>query len=149
LLESGGRSRRKKKEGEDSGAGVGIALMGAGLACQGVAHALRLAASRGAELKADAAAAEVFGAEALISALRKIEANAAGRPADLRGSRAGRTFAFLMINGGPHKGGAHSLIDRIGRALRTHPPTDERIAALQKAVYDGAVPLRTGRSLSA
>lgn len=144
LLDSSGRKRNKKKDKEDNSAGVGLALMGAGLACQGVAHMLRLAASRSAELKADAAAAEAFGAEALIRALRKIEANGARRPADLR-SGSGRAYAFLMINGGPHKGRAHSWFDRIGRALRTHPPTDERIAALEKAVYDGVVPSRTLR----
>lgn len=142
LLDSSGRSKRRKKKGDgESGAGAGIALMGAGLACQGIAHVLRLAASRSAELKADAAAAEAFGAMALIRALRKIEKHAARRPADLR-SGPGRAYAFLMINGGPHKGKAHSWIDRIGRALRTHPPTDERIAALEKAVYDGVVPSR-------
>lgn len=144
LLESSSRkSRRKKKDDEGGGAGVGLALMAGGVALQGAAHLLRLSASRGAELRADRAAAEAFGAENLISALRKIDRQAARRPADLRESTVGRAYAFAMISDGPtSRPRKLGWLERIGRALRTHPPIDERVAALETAAADGLVPKR-------
>lgn len=155
LLDSSRRSSRgsrKKKDGksEDSGAGAGLALMGLGLISQGVAHLVQLGASRGAELRADLAAAEAYGAGSLIRALRKIDEAAATRPADLRTSSAGKRMAFAMISDGPSaqaaapasqasQPGWRRAIGRIGRALRTHPPLDARISALQEAVADGKV----------
>lgn len=139
------RSRSKKSEGEGGGALVGLGLMGAGLVSQGVAHMFRLAASRTAELKADRAAAEVFGADAMVSALKKIQAHASRRPADLRGGRAGRAYAHLMISDGPSSSMSkkdQGMLEKIGNALRTHPPVDERVAALEKAAANGEVPRR-------
>lgn len=139
------RSKDKSNDKEESGGAlVGLGLMGAGIVSQGVAHMLRLAASRTAELKADHAAAQAFGADAMVSALRKIETHASRRPADLRDGRAGRAYAHLMISDG---GSAASktekgLLEKIGNALRTHPPTDERIEALEKSAAKGEVPRR-------
>ena len=120
--------------------------MGAGLACQGIAHLLRLAASRGAELRADRAAAEAYGASALVNALRKIDAASARRPADLsRGTAA--AYAHLMISDGPQSTKARNkgllgVLNKVGAALRTHPSLDTRVAALEKAAADGLVPSR-------
>merc|ERR1719163_2283303 len=88
-------------EGGGSGATLGLGLMALGLGSQGVAHLVQLAASRGAELEADRAAAEAFGAQSLISALAEIDKAAATAPADLRDDKEGRKLAFAMISDGP------------------------------------------------
>jgi Zn-dependent protease with chaperone function len=150
-------SSRSKKEDKDGGslAGVGLGLMAAGMGTQAVAHLLRLGASRNAELKADRAAAEAFGADNLISALHKINSGAA-RHSDLRSSPEGKRLAFAMISDGPSEPdssvaaapsstatkekGQKGILKRMGNALRTHPPTDERVAALEMAVERGLVP---------
>jgi len=144
-------TRSSSDDDEESGgtASVGLMLVGLGLGSQAVAHLVRLAASRGAELKADLAAAEGFGANGLISALRKIDQAAACRPADLRESSAGRQMAFAMISDGPSdatkegknkRSGLDAWLGKIGGVLRTHPPLDERIDALQEAAENGIVP---------
>ena len=155
ILDSSSKKRRSsssKDDDKDSGAPVGLMLMGAGLAAQGIAQGVRLAASRNAEIRADRAAAEAFGSDAMINALRKIDQAAGRRPADLRESKAGRAFAFAMISDGESQPAASSaaatskkrdgsgLWRKLVNALRTHPPTDERIAALEKATVDGLVP---------
>ena len=168
LFDSSSRKKKRSKDDDekDNSAAVGLMLMGAGLAAQGLAHGLRLAASRDAELKADRAAAEAFGSDAMISALRKIDSTAANRPADLRNSAAGRRFAFAMISdgeskpaeswredagswmaarpNGDKKGGVLNGITKawrkVAKALRTHPPIDDRVAALEKATAAGLVP---------
>jgi len=140
------KSSSKKDEDDGSTAAVGLGLMAGGLAMQGVAHMLRLAASREAELRADHAAAEAFGANTLISALKKINNRAAECPADLRTSTTGRLMAHAMISDGPTtapaltKTAKPSLLRRMSRAVRTHPPLDERVAALEQAVTSGSVP---------
>merc|ERR1719421_446598 len=105
LLDVGSSSsskRRKSKDDEKDGAGsLGLMLMAGGLVTQGMAHGLRLMASRDAELKADRAAAEAYGAETMISALKKIDAAAARRPADLRSHKTAKQFSFAMISNGP------------------------------------------------
>ncbi|KAG8468301.1 hypothetical protein KFE25_013384 [Diacronema lutheri] len=124
-------------------------LIAGGACMQGVAHLLRLAASRVAELSADRAAADAFGAGALISALEKIHEQSAQHD-DLRSSAFGAQLAHAMISDGPTPpaepeavGGAHPgldgvshfdrLVDRVLGLLRTHPPLDVRVAALQGA----------------
>ena len=113
------------------------------------AHGVKLAVSRDAELRADLAAADAFGANALISALKKIDAAAAKAPADLRSSAEGRKMAFAMISDGPSQQAPSSRTpstsesswsSQLGRAwrrasrlVRTHPPIEERIAALTRA----------------
>merc|ERR1712159_250837 len=153
-----GSSKRSKDDKEgDPLAGVGFGLMVAGLSTQAVAHLLRLGASRSAELKADRAAAEAFGADNLISALHKINRGAA-KHSDLRSSPEGKRLAFAMISDGPsqsdhsvskeasqeaqdkRKGQKKTVLERMGNALRTHPPTDERVEALEMAVERGLVP---------
>jgi len=153
------RSKKDKKDSDGSVAAVGMGLMAGGLALQGVAHFLRLAASRDAELHADRAAAEAFGAESLVTALRKINGHAACTPADMRHSTMGRVMAHAMISDGyttPTTRAASSALSSksaswpwhkrvgstLGAALRTHPTLDTRIAALEEAVESGLVPAR-------
>lgn len=150
-----GERRKKESEGEGSSAGIGLILMGAGLATQLTAHILRLSASRTAEIAADAAAARAFGSESMISALKKINSLAARGPADLRESRAAQAFAFAMISDGASGDDAVArgvqsgsgvqgvgLLEKVGNALRTHPPLHERVAALEAATEKGLVPAR-------
>lgn len=147
------RSSSKSKDDDSGGAAtVGLGLMAGGLVLQGVAHSLRLAASRHAELQADQAAAAAFGADSLVSALQKINQHAASQPADLRGSSRGRVMAHAMISDGPsvakqqQRQQQESWPARVGRqlggALRTHPTLDTRIAALEQAVESGVVPAK-------
>lgn len=161
ILESSRRSKKKSKgkdKEEDEGGAVmtGLALMGVGMGSQAIAHGVKLAVSRDAELRADLAAADAFGANALISALKKIDAAAAKAPADLRSSAEGRKMAFAMISDGPSQQAPSSRTpstsesswsSQLGRAwrrasrlVRTHPPIEERIAALTRAAESGAVP---------
>lgn len=150
LVDSSRRSGKTNKDDKDkdSSAGIGLSLMGLGLVSQGVAHLVQMGASRGAELRADRAAAEAFGADSLIRALRKIDKSAALKPADLRQSSTGKKMAFAMISDGPSASisasktshnGWRSALGRIGQALRTHPTLDTRIAALEEAVASGEV----------
>lgn len=160
------RKRKKSKDKDDEGstAALGLTLMGVGIATQTAAHGLRLMASRDAELKADRAAAEAFGASTMISALQKISKQSARRPADLRNSKGGKQFAFAMISDGPASASAapessswmlfsaepknaNGVGNRIGRffgaigdAMRTHPTLDKRVHALEEAVKEGLVP---------
>lgn len=138
--DSRSRKKKSKKEKEEGGTeGVGLALMGIGLGAQGVANLLRLAASRGAEFDADAAAAEAFGAAPLISALRKISASSVDR--NLRSGLAGAALSHAMISdgggaaaaseGGKKKGrGIGGFVRRALTLMRTHPSLEDRVAAL-------------------
>lgn len=147
LLDSSSRRDKKKKDDEDSSASVGLMLMAAGIASEAAAHMIRLAASRGAELRADQAAAKVYGAEALINALKKIDAASARRPADLRESTAGRAFSHMMISDGATvKKTKSNWFEKVKNSLRTHPPTYERIEALEKAAEGGLVPMQAATS---
>merc|ERR1719152_620955 len=96
--------------------------------------------SRQAELRADAAAAEAFGADALIQALTKIHERGAG-VSDLRRSTDDRKYAFAMISDGeaPHIARvaptAHrSWWQRATGMLRTHPGLAERVQSLEALV---------------
>ena len=148
-------SKGEKDKNEGGGAALGLALMAGGLGAQAVAHLAQLAASRGSELQADRAAAEAYGADALISALRKIDAAAAREPADLRASGAAAgLMAHAMISGGPSDSSSASaaasttsgadggvgFFGRLGRMLSTHPPTSARVQALENAAAAGLVP---------
>ena len=147
-------SKGDKDKNEGGGAALGLALMAGGLGAQAVAHLAQLAASRGSELQADRAAAEAYGADALISALRKIDAAAARAPADLRASGAAAgLMAHAMISGGPSDSSSASaaaatsgadggvgFLGRLGRMLSTHPPTSARVQALENAAAAGLVP---------
>lgn len=157
------RSGKKESKGEKDkdegggapGAALGLALMAGGLGAQAVAHLAQLAASRGSELQADRAAAEAYGADAIISALRKIDAAAARAPADLRASGAAAgLMAHAMISWGPDSAsssasaaaatsgadGGVGFFGRLGRMLSTHPPTSARVQALENAAAAGLVP---------
>ena len=147
-------SKGDKDKNEGGGAALGLALMAGGLGAQALAHLAQLAASRGSELQADRAAAEAYGADALISALRKIDAAAARAPADLRASGAAAgLMAHAMISGGPSDSSSASaaaatsgadggvgFFGRLGRMLSTHPPTSARVQALENAAAAGLVP---------
>lgn len=149
LLDS---ERTSESDDDESGGGavIGLGLMGLGLCSQGIAHLVQLAASRGAELRADSAAAEAFGGACMISALTKIDRAAATQPTDLRDGKEGRQLAFAMISDGASMQSAidserkpnawTSAMSHVGRALRTHPPTEERIEALESAMLNGDVP---------
>lgn len=148
LLDARERSGDSDSDGDGEGslATIGLALVAAGLATQGLANLARLCASRDAEFKADRAAAAAFGADAMISALRKINNLAARQPADLRESAEGRALAFAMISDGESRevpegeGWWRKATGAITRSMRTHPPLDERVAALEQAVEAGIVP---------
>ena len=127
--------------------------MAAGLVTQSAAHGLRLMASRDAEIKADRAAAEAYGANTMIRALEKIDEHSRRRPADLRASKGGKAFAFAMISDGPTAkpsrrvesdggvfGAAGRFFNRVNTALRTHPTLDKRVEALEAAAAAGLVP---------
>merc|ERR1719502_564243 len=70
---SDSKRRRSKDKDEGGGVALGLGLMAAGAVTQAGAHLVRMAASRSAEFHADRAAAEAYGARAMVSALRKIE----------------------------------------------------------------------------
>lgn len=130
LLRSDDSKSKKQKDESSSAAAAGLTLMGIGLGTQAVAHLLRLSASRAAELNADAAAAEAFGAAAMISALQKIETSTADTK--LRSGMAGSAMAHAMISDGKVsvKQGQGFFGNILG-LMRTHPSIDERVAALR------------------
>merc|ERR1719152_173076 len=99
---------------EGSSAGLGLVLMAAGLGAQALAHVAQLAASRGSELLADRAAAEAYGADALISALTKIDAAAARAPRDLRASAEAGLMAHAMFSGGSDGAAAFAMPSGFG-----------------------------------
>merc|ERR1712138_238053 len=96
---------------------------------------------------------EAFGADTMISALKKIHNSAKVRPADLREKKSagftangfsGSKLQHAMISDGPtagvdkeKKNGFFRTLDKIGNALRTHPTLDKRVAALEIAVAKG------------
>jgi heat shock protein HtpX len=117
----GGRIRRSSK---DKGAGAALIVIGLLLAVLAplIASLIRLAISRKREFLADASSAQLTRYPAgLASALRKIAADTEKLEA------ANKATAHLYI--------ANPLLDhggRINKLLSTHPPIEERIAALEK-----------------
>lgn len=125
----------KKKDGSQEKDGsqlaVGGAVMTVGLTAQAAAHLLRLCASRRAEIDADAAAAEAFGAASMISALRKIDS--ASADAKLRTGLAGSAVAHAMISDGKKEPGKRAgFVEKALGAFRTHPSIEDRVTALKE-----------------
>merc|ERR1712196_138297 len=90
--------------------------MGAGLFSQATAHLLRLGASRRHEYAADEVASQLYGADAIISALDKIHVSAArGAKRDVLGARGG-AFSHLCI--ASYSGGARESHPCTGRRQR-------------------------------
>merc|ERR1719313_2330451 len=79
---------------------LGLTLMVGGAAARALAQLLKLSISRGAEYDADRVAAELCGADAMISALSKIELHSATAPRDQLAAR-GEAFAHAYISNGP------------------------------------------------
>ncbi len=110
-------------------AGIALAIL-APLA----ASLIQMAISRAREFEADRGGAEISGdPEALASALQKIEAVARGVP--FQAAESHPATAQMMILNPLHAGG-------IGKLFSTHPPTEERVAALMQI----AQTMRTGQS---
>lgn len=142
LVEADGkRGSSSKSSDEDGGGGaimVGLALMLGGAAARSLAHLLQLSISRNAEYDADRVAAELCGADAMISALSKIDSRTAAVAPQQRLAAQGRNgaFAHAYISNGQSgeecdeeaRGG---VWQRAARLLSTHPPTQDRIAALR------------------
>lgn len=138
LLKSDQSSSKKDDKESGGTAVVGLGLMGVGLVGQGIAHLLRLGSSRRHEFAADAVASKLFGAEAIISALQKIEASAArGVRRDRLGAK-GNAFAHMYISNPipttaltAKKGSSFRWIGKMLQLLNTHPTTHERVEALR------------------
>ena len=98
------------------------------------ASLIQMAISRAREFEADRGGAEISGdPEALASALQKIEAVARGVP--FQAAESHPATAQMMILNPLHAGG-------IGKLFSTHPPTEERVAALMQI----AQTMHTGQS---
>ena len=98
-------------------------------------------ARRRAEFKADLMGAQLYGASAMASALRKIDALAHsqhGKPRDSLGSR-GSAFAHAYISnpglrGDVACGPRRAWWEKLLGIFDTHPRVDERIAAINDAM---------------
>lgn len=151
LREKRGASKRKKKDEEGSPVALGVSLMVVGAAARVAGEFLRCLSSRKNELEADAVAAELYGKEAIISALSKID-----RSSGTRGERAdsplkarGGAFAHAYISSpakrprAPNGAAPRASMAARGwsrvrgawttvqRGLHTHPTLEERVAALR------------------
>merc|ERR1719387_2320560 len=136
------RTDAKSEQSEkDDAQSLGLALMVGGAATRALAQLLKLSISRGAEYDADRVAAELCGADAMISALSKIERRSATAPRDQLAAR-GEAFAHAYISNGPSGAKTADMQEYgpLGRAWAklkqlgsTHPSTDDRIAALRRA----------------
>jgi heat shock protein HtpX len=126
----------KDDDGEGGAASLGLALMVGGIATRVLAHLLQLSISRGAEYEADKVAAELCGADAMISALSKIDRGSATAPRDQLAAR-GSTFAHAYISNGrlqeEQADGLKGAWQKFMRIWSTHPSTDDRIEALRNA----------------
>lgn len=125
-----------KDDGDEGGAAsLGLALMVGGIATRILAHLLQLSISRGAEYEADRVAAEVCGADAMISALSKIDRGSATAPRDQLAAR-GSAFAHAYISNGLQEreqtDGLKGAWQKLMRLWSTHPSTNDRIEALRK-----------------
>lgn len=108
-------------EDEDGGPGL-LALLVAGLVAPVAAGMVQMAISRSREFEADHTAAELVGtADGLIGALERLEVAAQRVPSRVM---APQTAHLCIVN--PLQGG-----ERFARLFSTHPPMDERIAALR------------------
>jgi len=122
----GGGRRRRGRSGSGGGEGV-LALVGLALAVLSpfIATIIQLAVSRKREFLADASSAELTRYPAgLASALRKISADAEPLEA------ANKATAHLyIVNPLKNLKGGNSGLNRL---FSTHPPIEERIAALER-----------------
>jgi heat shock protein HtpX len=109
---SGGRDNR-----EGSGIGYFISVMVLQLVFGLFASMIVMAFSRWREFRADAAGAKLAGRGAMISALQRLQLNHGE-------STLPKTMAAFGISG--------PLVQGLQRLFMSHPPLDERIAALQK-----------------
>merc|ERR1719387_3488417 len=120
------RTDAKSEQSEkDDAQSLGLALMVGGAATRALAQLLKLSISRGAEYEADRVAAELCGADAMISALSKIEKASATAPRDQALAARGGAFAHAYISNGPSdqpKEGM-SVWDKATRLWSTHPST--------------------------
>merc|ERR550514_822872 len=140
MLMDSERYSERERNGDDEGGAASLALflMVGGAATRMLAHLLQLSISRGAEYDADRVAAELCGADAMISALSKIEHRSTKAPRDQALAARGGAFAHAYISNGPSdqpKEELSGLHGALGKALRlwsTHPSTADRIAALQR-----------------
>ncbi len=90
---------------------------------------IRLAISRQNEFQADATAAEIAGGpEGLVSALGRLESM--GRRIPMKVNPAAAQLAIVNPLSGGSRGG-------LGNLMRTHPPTEERVARLLALGADG------------
>lgn len=140
LLRSSSTKKSSKDKDGDSGSAamLGLGMMAAGVVTQCASHLMRLGLSRKAEFAADAVAAELYGAEAIASALQKIAQP--GQKRDKLGAR-GNAFAHMYIAPEPTSAASARAPAQRGaqrpwwrnwhRLLSTHPSTEDRIEALQ------------------
>ncbi len=110
-----------KNEGEGPGIGYFIATIFAELVLGILASIIVMWFSRQREFRADAAGAQLAGAGAMIAALEHLKAEQ-GIPVEMPGE-----MTAFGINGGLKNGMAGLLM--------SHPPLDERIAALRAGNY--------------
>lgn len=110
-----------KNEGEGPGIGYFIATIFAELVLGILASIIVMWFSRQREFRADAAGAQLAGAGAMIAALEHLKAEQ-GIPVEMPGE-----MTAFGINGGLKSG--------LAGLLMSHPPLDERIAALRAGNY--------------
>lgn len=109
---------------DNEGPGGLVSLLVASIVAPISAVIIQMAVSRSREFRADAIGAQIAGhPQGLASALRKLEAGAKQRPMNVNQSAA----PMYIVNPlrGPLARGASKLFS-------THPPTEERIARLEK-----------------
>merc|ERR1719152_754701 len=135
MLTYSDRDRDRDSDDEGGAASLALLLMVGGAATRMLAHLLQLSISRGAEYDADRVAAELCGADAMISALSKIERAAVMAPRDQALAARGGAFAHAYISNGPSEQpkAETSAWDKAMRLWSTHPSTADRIAALRRA----------------
>lgn len=134
--------KKKKSEDKDSSVAVGMALMAGGLFAKVGGEMLRCGQSRRAEFRADLMGAKLYGADAMASALRKIDALTAGSRAsrDRLGAR-GNAFAHAYISnpGSRHAAAVgasregDSWWSRLSRVFDTHPTLEQRVESIRQA----------------
>jgi heat shock protein HtpX len=121
----GGRRRGRAKSGSGGAEGI-LVLVGLALAVLSpfIATIIQLAVSRKREFLADASSAELTRYPAgLASALRKISADT--EPLEAANKATAHLYIVNPLKNLKHGGG-------INRLFSTHPPIEERIAALEK-----------------
>jgi heat shock protein HtpX len=127
FLWGGGRRRRTSSEREGGNAGAVLVIVALALAILSplFAQLLRLAVSRKREFLADADGALLTRyPPGLASALRKLSADT--EPLEAANKATAHMYIVNPLKGQKHGGGA------MARLFSTHPPIEERVAALEK-----------------